>query len=291
MSMHPPSTPLLSTAGTDISVSAIELEKARGSTKAGAIFGTTSSTTLPELIPLIAPQQAVTRQSNEARKDVAVAGDEYDKLTGSAKDIPSAPVYAARLNGLLKQLVAAEGVVQECVKARTELISALEKMLAANQEELEIEKTQLDELESRKKTIDKKKQDVEFAIMSGLALQENSQARGDGLAANQEPDRPEVEALTPPSVPDEPDAADIEPLTPQAVPPPAVPQQGAFPPSAPGIEMLSTVASHYQAVPVSTNGAKKRRRVDADDEFPDLGNDDGIDADVAEMLRKDSLGT
>ncbi|KAJ2986163.1 hypothetical protein NUW58_g5158 [Xylaria curta] len=55
--------------------------------------------------------------------------------------------------------------------------------------------------------------------------------------------------------------------------------------SPPPAETTPATGSSYKSVTTS-NGAKKRRLDDAE-EFPDLGGD-GIDADVAEMLRKDS---
>jgi regulator of Ty1 transposition protein 103 len=51
-------------------------------------------------------------------------------------------------------------------------------------------------------------------------------------------------------------------------------------------EAQSSVAPP-QSVPISANGSNKRRRVD-DGDFPDLGADDGIDEDVAAMLKEGS---
>lgn len=226
---------------------------------------------------------------------------EYDKLHGQDAPAAGPSVQAARLNGLLKTLAKAEGAVQECVKARTELIEALEKLLSTNRAALAEDEAQLAELGSRKESVDAQKHQIELSIISGLASNDNRQAGTAGASPVPEPDRPEVEALTPPPAYDEHEfgATDNEPpkITP-ALPAenpayqPAVPApQGTFQPSsAPGIEMLSNLASQYQAVPISTNGSNKKRKLDAGDDFPDLGNDDGIDADVAEMLRRDSKG-
>lgn len=241
---------------------------------------------------------------------MSTAGTEYDKLLDPTNPVPAAPVFAARLNGLLKHLATAESAVAESVKARNNLVEALEKILATNRQALDADKAQQEELASRKATIESKKQEVELSIMRNLATNEDAQSPGDGPSASPgpEPDRPEMEALTP-----EPDAPKMEALTPppaqdastdfyntsqphpengalQSPVPhhPHSPQRSAFPTSAPGIEMLSNIASQYQAVPLAVNGSNKRRRVDSGEEFPDLGGDDGIDADVAEMLRKDS---
>jgi regulator of Ty1 transposition protein 103 len=255
------------------------------------------------VIKLLAPAKLATTSANA----------DYDKLTNPKNDTPSAPVHAARLNGLLKTLANAEGAVANCVKARKELIGALEKILQANRASLQTEVKDLETIVSRKSAIDSKKQEVELAIMRGLAATEQEKSPGGAGSASpqQELDRPEVEALTPPH---ESNGPEVEALTPPPqeaagprqdslgfgvdvgmtdvahadVGPSQQPQPRTLPP-APGIEILSNLASQYQAVPVAVNGVQgtKRRRVDANEDFPNLGVD-GIDADVVETLQKDS---
>lgn len=235
---------------------------------------------------------------------MSTANAEYDKLTDRANPLPAAPVYAARLNGLLKHLANAENAVAESVKARKELVAALEKLLDTNRQAVEADEAQQRDLTSRRTTIESKKQEVELDIMRNLTTNEEAQSPGEGPSASPgtEPDRPEMEALTPPSAQDDHDSYNDSRPPPEngavqspAPPYPHSPQNNQQPTfhqsSAPGIEMLSNVASQYQAVPVAVNGSNKRRRVDSGEEFPDLGGDDGIDADVAEMLRKDSNGS
>jgi regulator of Ty1 transposition protein 103 len=282
----------------------IELDKARNSAKVGGfggpMFGSaTSSSTPAELVPLVAPQQSISKSLHPMKTALISANSEYEKLTDPANSPPAAPVYAARLNGLLKTLANAEGAVTECIKARRELIKALEKILVTNREVLESDENQLKELSSRRTAIESKKHGVELVIMSGLPLNSREQSPGDRPSGSPvpEPERPEVEALTPPRFEDHDDLYNNDmPPSPRngqthsvAVhpSPPAVQPQTTFP-SAPGIEMLSNIASRYQAVPL--NGTKKRK-IEASDDFPDLGGDDGIDADVAEILRKDSRDT
>ena len=212
-------------------------------------------------------------------------------------------MYAARLNGLLKQLATAETAVQESVNARTQLVEAMEKLLDFAKASLASDQAQLEQLSSRKAAVDDEKNEVERSILIGLASHNQSSPEGNGAMPAVEPDRPEVEALTPEPEPLTPEPFKAEAVAESAGPAdvpvgqtvvdathsPAVPSQSHFPPpAAPGIEMLSNLASQYQAVPVSTNGANKRRRVDTGDDFPDLGNDDGIDPDVKEMLRMDT---
>lgn len=225
-----------------------------------------------------------------AKSSAANANQDYAKITDSSSPVPSAPVYAARLNGLMKVLASAEGAVTESVKARKGLIDALEKLLDENKTALVADEEQLAQLTSRKTEIEQKKQDVETSIMQGLNTKPEAQASPEeGPAASvtpSEPDRPEMEALTPPSLQGDPELPEDNT---SSFPQPTSEQGSAFQQgSAPGIEMLSNLASQYQSLPVVTNGSNKRRRLDGDDEVPGLGGDDGIDADVAEMLRKDS---
>lgn len=208
------------------------------------------------------------------------ANSEYEKQTDPATEVPSAPVYAARLNGLLKTLANAESAVAECVKAREGLISGLEKLLDANRTALESDIQSASELLSRKHEIEGKKQQVEVAIMRALgpADSNGSPAEGQSASPPPEPERPEIEALTPPSLDGGPfEADDLKPT------PVSDPDEHATGTS--GIEVLSNLASSYQSLPISTNGSNKRRRVDDSGDFPDLGENDGIDAEVAEMLK------
>lgn len=281
----------------------IELDKARGTAKASFGSPGIGGPSVPaELTPMVTSFQNVSKLNLPTKTAISTANQDFEKLTDPTTPVPSAPVYAARLNGLLKSLASAEGAVAECVKARKDLIGELEKLLSTNQEALASDEKQYIELTTRKAETEGKRREVELAIMRGLPTHEALQSPGNGASASPEPERPEVEALTPPPV---------EAFTPPAMealtPPPAEdeppsPQhaeadgagsassQSFQPPPASGIEMLSALASQYQSMPVSANGSNKRRRLDGDD-FPDLGGDDGIDAEVAEMLRKDSNGT
>lgn len=245
----------------------------------GSPFGgaTTAAASIPsEFAPLVTAHQQVTKLSPPLKATIASASQEYEKQTDPSTPVPSAPVYAARLNGLLKTLANAENAVAECVKAREGLVSGLETLLNANRAALEQEKSDHAQLKSRKTEIEEKKQQVEVGIMRALGPAESNGNSGDGesSSAPAEPDRPEMEALTPPAF--EPfDAPTPEALTPEGEPAVA---------PAPAAEEEAT---SYQSLPISTNGSNKRRRVDTE-EFPDLGGDDGIDADVAQMLKEGS---
>ncbi|KAI0471910.1 RNA polymerase II-binding domain-containing protein [Xylariaceae sp. FL0804] len=271
-----------------------DVDKARGTAKAGfggSIFG--SSASLPsELAPLMAPQQNVSKLLLTTKTAVGSANQDYDKLMGPGASVPSAPVYAARLSGLLKTLAQAEGAVEQCVKARRDLVNELQKILDANRTALIADEDQLETFMQRKGSVEDKKNEVERAIMAGLPNDEpyNPGTGLDELSAP-EPDRPEVEALTPPpaesAVPQLPPdvMADDEEWSPE------LPQEATFPhPAVPGVEVLSNLATQHKSVHSMANGAKKRRLDDGND-FPDLGGDDGIEADVVEMLRRESSGS
>lgn len=290
----------------------VELDKARGTAQAGAfggsIFGSSlAPSSLPsELRELMIPQQAVSKQLLPVKSSLSTANTEYDKLTDPKNPLPAPPVYAAKLSGLLKHLANAENAVAQSVKARKELVAALEKILHSNRTALGADEAQHKQLSARKAEIEIKRQEVELEIIRGMGGPEGTSDSphdaGGPLASPigndfNEPDRPEMEALTPPPATD--DDHDFYDNSPgqqnmqngEQTHAPEDQQQAAYPTAASGIEMLSNLASQYQSVPVAVNGSNKRRRVDSGDDFPDLGGDDGIDADVAEMLRKDSHGS
>ncbi|KAI2471852.1 DUF618-domain-containing protein [Annulohypoxylon bovei var. microspora] len=263
-----------------------EINQARGTAKTGlggSIFG--SATSIPaELVPLTTPQQNVTKLLLGTRTTVNSANQEYDKLLGPSSTAPSAPVYAARLSGLLKTLAQAEGAVEQCVKARRELVVALQKVLDTNRNALMSEENQLETFVTRRMEVEDKKTEVERAIMAGLPDDEPFlPGNGSNVQPDTEPERPEVEALTPPpmesDIPEQSDSPD-EAETQEAITQPDVQSTGTH----------TSLGLQFKSVPTTTNGSKKRKIDDADG-FPDLGEDDGIDSDVAEMLRRDSGGS
>jgi regulator of Ty1 transposition protein 103 len=262
-----------------------DLDKARGSVKSGfggSPFG--SAPAIPaEFSPLVSAHQTVNKLSVPLKATLTAADQEYEKQTDPATAPPSAPVYAARLNGLLRTLANAESAVAECVKARQGLISGLEKMLEANRAALESDRDAQSNLSQRKQEIEDKKQQVEVAIMRALDPSEGNGSTADDKPGNtdSEAGRPEMEALTPPP---------MESFTPPSV-------EGLTPPPMDAEDSLtgqesatgadSNAGASYQSVPVSTNGSNKRRRVEDSGDFPDFGADEDIDPEVAEMLRKE----
>ncbi len=243
----------------------------------------TNSSAPPEFAPLISAHQSVQKLSPPLKSTVSSADQEYEKQIDPSSAVPSAPVYAARLHGLLKTLANAESAVAECVKAREGLISGLEQMLNEHKSALEADMASMSQLSNRKDEIEQKKQQVELAIMRALGPSEGNASPANGEEANspQEPDRPEMEALTPPTM-------EVEALTPVDMPSTQAEDEGesADAKSENESESADHLPSGSHTFAISANGSNKRRRVDDSDDFPDLGADDGIDADVADMLKE-----
>jgi regulator of Ty1 transposition protein 103 len=269
-----------------------ELDKSRGASKPGFSGSPFGSSNVPsEFAPLISSHQSVTKLNIPLKATISSADQEYEKQTDTSVPSPSAPVYAARLNGLLKTLANAESAVADCVKAREGLVLGLEKLLESNRAALEHDREASSRISKRKVEIEEKKQQVETGIMQALGSSDNhgSPVEGQSLSPAPEPDRPEMEALTPPAMESlTPPSMEADPMEPLMGADAQEESSSAQKPEASGIEMLSDLASSYQSLPVTSNGSNKRRRVD-EGEFPDLGGEnDGIDADVAAMLEDGS---
>lgn len=156
-----------------------------------------------------------------------------------------------------------------------------------NRTALQSEEAQITELSTRRIEIDNKKRDVEENIMRGFNTNSNpstpvgavegSPVQHSPVTPAPEPDRPEVEALTPPGYP--------MPAVTENVP---AFELNGHANSAPGLDLLSSLSSGGYGRSAS-GGSVKKRKLD-DNEFPDLGDDamEGLDADVAEMLKRDS---
>ncbi|PGH17684.1 hypothetical protein AJ79_01046 [Helicocarpus griseus UAMH5409] len=303
-----------------------EVDKSRSSGKkpllGGSLFASSPGSIPSELQPLAPLQTAVSKATVSSSAAVTTANAEYDKLNGPSAQIPTPPVYAARLSQLLKSLANAESSVSEIIKSRQNLIQGLEKLLDTNRTALSKEQSQVEQLTARKNETESKKRDVEDAIMRGLSVENSPAPHGNGngnghaeTTPSEEPERPVVEALTPPP---------IESLTPVGSPRNQRPkhddhqalQTENFPPTQ-GIDnqvpnattttaadLTSTLAAlhgHGHGLPQSstsgspTNGssAKKRKVSHAQqDEYPGFasGGDamEDLDDDVAELLRQES---
>ncbi|EPQ62076.1 Bgt-4897 [Blumeria graminis f. sp. tritici] len=278
-----------------------ELDKSRSSSaKRGgsSIFSPNANDFPRELSPLLAPQQALSKLILSTMTSTKAATQDYEKLTDPNTAISSAPVHAARLNGLLKTLANAEGAVAESIKARQILIHGLEKILDTNRTALAAEEAQVAEIASRKVEIDNKKREVEEAIMRGLSSNSNpTTPAADGAPTVQslpvttasEPDRPEIEPLSPPTFPHatDPLIADFKPD--QVFPPEDYANLSLTPPAI-GSDLLSSLSTSNSYGLAPAIGSAKKRKMESNEDFPDLGGDvmDGLDDDVAAMLRQDT---
>lgn len=260
-----------------------ELDKSRGTSKPGFGGSPFGGSSIPaDFAPLVSAHQTAGKLSIPLKATVIAADQEYEKQTNPLNPVPSAPVYAARLNGLLTTLAGAESKVADCIKAREGLVTGLEKLLETSRAALDKDRETATRFGKRKREIEEKKQQVEMGIMQALGSTDHngSPVEGGSVSPPAEPERPEMEALTPPA---------MEAFT----PPDATNDHPEFKDEQedvkqePEASSLDDAAPSYQSMPVSANGSNKRRRVDDSGDFPELGDDNGIDADVAEMLKKE----
>ena len=298
-----------------------DLDKNKTTTKPGfgshGLFSKSGSSVPADLVPLVAPQQTITKLNATKKTQVTTANAEYEKQTDPNVALPSAPVHAARLNGLLKTLSNAENAVAESIKARTLLIAGLEKLLNSNRTMLATEQEQHAQLSSRKSVIDSKKREVEDAIMKGFATTSSNPAtprdgrdrsttpmdskNGSNLGGENE--RPEVEELTPPpferlsvTPPDRHQIKDEDEHKPtpaeiamQSMSPHA--HSASSPQQQPVVnDILATLSGHStygNGVKVEEGSASKKRKLGGfGGEEIDLGGQmDGIDEDVMDMLK------
>lgn len=184
-----------------------EVDKAKGGSgtkktlMGKSLFGSASDISMPKELETLGPlQTAVTKATIDARPSIDAAQKEYVSLTGEDAVLPSPPVHAARLSGLMRQLSNAETAVSASIKARQALVADLEKILEINKSALAKDEETYMDLTSRKTSTEAKKREVEDAIMKGLASAEGSPAtpgsNGGNMSSYME-DRPEVEELTP----------------------------------------------------------------------------------------------
>ena len=269
-----------------------ELDKSRAAAHksgGGSLFS--SKSVIPnELAPLLAPQQAITKNILAAKTPVINARNDYQKMMDPNATIPIPPVRAARLNGLLGTLANAEVAVAEGIKARKLLIEGLEKILSTNQATLLQEEAQLKELSTRRAEIDAKKKEVEDSILRGhpATPSDSPGMRNSPQTPAPEPDRPEVEALTPPTTYSQPPTQEPIPdlklgssngygSSYQMQQAQTQAQAGA------GADLLSSLSgAHSYSGGYASGGSLKKRKLGPGDEIPDFG--DELDADVTAML-------
>ena len=301
----------------------LDLDKSRSSSRkpalGGSLFSSSSGPSAPpEIQPLVSLQIALSKASATTASAVPTAEAEYDKLTDPTKSVPTPPVYAARLSALLKGLASAESAVAETLKARKALIEGLEKIIEVNRTAVATEESQYATLSSRKNAIEAKKREVEDGIMRGLSAESSpitlqgssaSDPRMNGRASATpitpaDPDRPDVEELTPP--PDDPvfsaPAENTDAASPNEEPYQPLENQRSVtpaslltaPPQQAGADLLSSLnippVRQYSGSP--GGGVTKKRKLDDESAVFGTGEDAmaDLDDDVAELLRQESSG-
>ncbi|KAL8758473.1 MAG: hypothetical protein Q9184_003914, partial [Pyrenodesmia sp. 2 TL-2023] len=181
-----------------------ELDKSRSGKKTGllggSLFSSGSGSSAPtELQPLVQLQLAVSKADATSNPAIATANAEFEKLNDPEKPTPTPPVHAARLSALLKSLSSAESAVAESIKTRQNLVDGLEKLLATNRTALQSDKAQFSTIQERRESTEKKKRDVEDAIMRGASTSytPDPAAKGNGeqhingrTPSSVEPERP-----------------------------------------------------------------------------------------------------
>jgi len=300
-------------------LTAPDIDRSRSSRKpalGGSLFS--SSSVPPELKPVEPLATAVQKADIAAKPAIAVANQDYEKLTNPNAAIPTPPMHAAGLAALVKKLAVAESAVADSIKARRELVSGLEKLLETNRSKLDEEEAQLVDLTTRKDAIESRKHEVEDAILKGLSAAETNKISAAPLpgVASASHERPDVEELTPPpmesftpvgsprpDIPDVPDDVYKAPAT--------DPQEPVAAPAPPGASAVSTPAtaigapntilgadllhSLAHARPADETGAygpstyKKRKmsRSAAEDEFAAFAGDtamNGIDSELGGLI-------
>lgn len=184
----------------------------------GSLFSSGAPGSLPTEIQPLAPLQiALSKASLTSKSALSTADTDFAKLHDPNTTLPSPPVHAARLSALLKSLANAESSLAETIKSRSALIDSLAKILDDNRTALSKEQSEHAAIRDRQSATETKKREVEDGIMRAYSADNISSPTGNaspatgdnpgrrstsldmnGGAASADPERPEVEALTPP---------------------------------------------------------------------------------------------
>ncbi|KAK5170260.1 uncharacterized protein LTR77_004846 [Saxophila tyrrhenica] len=103
------------------------------------------------------------------RPAVNTANTEFAKMTDPNTPVPTPPVHAARLSALMRSLATAHGAVDASIKARSEVLKGLEKLLETHRGKLAEDEATATDLATRREGVEAKKKEVEDGIMRGLS--------------------------------------------------------------------------------------------------------------------------
>ncbi|CAK4031077.1 DUF618-domain-containing [Lecanosticta acicola] len=185
-----------------------------GSRLGGSLFGGSGGSVAPELDGINKIQSNLNKAEAASKAPVKSANSEYSKMTDPSTPVPSAPVHAAKLRGLVnRELRTAHGAVEASIKARKELLAGLERLTESNRAKLAEEEATTAELQQKIDEMEATIQEVEDSIMRGQDVAPIDGAANGTAWNGSDPDRPEAEGFTPPP-------PDVEGFTPP-------PQDGA----------------------------------------------------------------
>ena len=183
-----------------------ELDRARsgkgaglGSSKLGGnLFGGAGG--IPSALePVAKSQTKLSKADSSTKPALNRANEEYDRLTDPSTPVPSAPIRAAQLNRLMKNLAEAQGAVETSLIARRELLAGLETLIETNRAKLASEEQTFDEMKRKWDETDLKRKEVEDAIMLGASASDSpAMSSSQGQNGRHEMQAPETEGFTPP---------------------------------------------------------------------------------------------
>lgn len=175
----------------------------------GSLFGGSGS--VPAELEGVAKSQSATSKADAGlHGKVDKAAEEYARMTDPSTPIPTAPMHAAQLNKLMKNLAEAQGAVEASINARRELVEGLERLVESNRAKLSNDELAARDMSEKWESINVKRKEVEDAIMHGTTSTPTTpgvngwQPSGEN---GQEMEAPEAEGFTPPP-------PDVEEFTP-----------------------------------------------------------------------------
>ncbi|EME45645.1 hypothetical protein DOTSEDRAFT_71370 [Dothistroma septosporum NZE10] len=162
----------------------------------GSLFGGSGGGVATELDGINKSQTALSKAEAALSGVVNKADAEYEKMMDSNAPIPSAPVRAAKLRGLVKDLMASQKAIETSLSARQDLITGLEKLLESNRVKVTDEESKAAGLTAKIDEQEATIRLVEDAIMRGAS--EPPVSGMNGTPDGTDPQRPETESFTPP---------------------------------------------------------------------------------------------
>lgn len=165
----------------------------------GSLFGGSGSVPA-ELEGVAKSQSAASKTEAGLKSKVDKAGEEYMRMTDPSTPVPTAPMHAAQLNKLMKNLAEAQGAVEASINARRDLVAGLERLVESNKARLSNDEATARDMSEKWENINVKRKDVEDAIMHGTTTPTSGTMNGWSPSGQNgtEMEAPEAEGFTPP---------------------------------------------------------------------------------------------